>query len=155
MKCNPFYMLRIKNGIYSTDNTISYYRNKLPDDTFSFDSSNQKVQANLDEFGTIKNLTFFHHNYYMESKPGVWVGKDFVQEHDLSISITWNGNKTELNSDNVDVISDLADNLFPRSIHHFTWGTVSLIACAPITRDGERLSSFLFVFFFVFFCVLF
>ena len=53
MKCNPFYMLRIKNGIYSTDNTISYYRNKLPDDTFSFDSSNQKVQANLDEFGTI------------------------------------------------------------------------------------------------------
>ena len=66
MKCNPFYMLRIKNGIYSTDNAISYYRNKLPDDTFSFDSSNQKVQANLDEFGTIKNLTFFHHNYYME-----------------------------------------------------------------------------------------
>lgn len=144
MKCNPFYMLRIKNGIYSTDNTISYYRNKLPDDTFSFDSSNQKVQANIDEFGTISNLTFFHHNYLMESKPGVWVGKDFVQEHDLSISITWNGNKTELKSDNLDVISDLADNLFPRSIHHFNWGTVSLIACAPITRDGERLSSLMY-----------
>lgn len=113
-------MLRIKNGIYSTDNTISYYRNKLPDDTFSFDSSNQKVQANIDEFGTISNLTFFHHNYLMESKPGVWVGKDFVQEHDLSVSITWNGKRTELKSDSVDVVSDLADNLFPRSIHHFT-----------------------------------
>ena len=144
MKCNPFYMLKIKNGIYSTDNTISYYRNKLPDDTFSFDSSNQKVQANLDEFGTIKNLTFFHHNYYMESKPGVWVGKDFVQEHDLSVSITWNGKRTELKSDNVDVVSDLADNLFPRSIHHFNYGTVSLIACAPITHDGERLSSLMY-----------
>ena len=144
MKCNPFYMLKIKNGIYSTDNTISYYRHKLPDDTFSFDSSNQKVQANLDEFGTISNLTFFHHNYLMESKPGVWVGKDFVQEHDLSVSITWNGHRTELKSDNVDVISDLADNLFPRSIHHFNWGTVTLIAAAPITHDGERLSSLMY-----------
>ena len=32
---------------------------KLPDDTFSFDVSNQKVQANLDEFGTIRHITFF------------------------------------------------------------------------------------------------
>ena len=36
---------------------------KLPDDTFSFDVSNQKVQANLDEFGTIRHITFFHGNY--------------------------------------------------------------------------------------------
>lgn len=46
---------------------------------FSFEVSNQKVQANLDEFGTIRHITFFHGNYLMESKPGVWGAKDFVR----------------------------------------------------------------------------
>ena len=62
---------RPPQGKYSTENQVSYYGKKLPDDTFSFDVSNQKVQANLDEFGTIRHITFFHGNYLMESKPGV------------------------------------------------------------------------------------
>lgn len=52
-------MLRIKNGIYSTDNTISYYRNKLPDDTFSFDSSNQKFKPILMNLAQLKTLPSF------------------------------------------------------------------------------------------------
>ena len=35
-------------------------------------------------------------------------------------------------------------DVFLLTIHHFTWGTVSLIACAPITHDGERLSSLMY-----------
>ena len=90
-KRNPFFQVKVKDGKYSTENQVSYYGKKLPDDTFSFDVSNQKVQANLDEFGTIRHITFFHGNYLMESKPGVWVAKDFVQEHQLSVSVKWNG----------------------------------------------------------------
>ena len=69
-KRNPFFQVKVKDGKYSTENQVSYYGKKLPDDTFSFDISNQKVQANLDEFGTIRHITFFHGNYLMESKPG-------------------------------------------------------------------------------------
>ena len=68
-KRNPFFQVKVKDGKYSTENQVSYYGKKLPDDTFSFDVSNQKVQANLDEFGTIRHITFFHGNYLMESKP--------------------------------------------------------------------------------------
>ena len=32
----------------------------------------------------------------MESKPGVWVAKDFVQEHQLSVSVKWNGQTEKL-----------------------------------------------------------
>ena len=53
-KRNPFFQVKVKDGKYSTENQVSYYGKKLPDDTFSFDVSNQKVQANLDEFGTIR-----------------------------------------------------------------------------------------------------
>ena len=82
---------------------MSYYGKKLPDDTFSFDISNQKVQANLDEFGTIRHITFFHGNYLMESKPGVWVAKDFVQEHQLSVSVKmeWTDRKNYVNIQNM------------------------------------------------------
>ena len=98
-KRNPFFQVKVKDGKYSTENQVSYYGKKLPDDTFSFDVSNQKVQANLDEFGTIRHITFFHGNYLMESKPGVWVAKDFVQEHQLSVSVKWNGQTEKLCED--------------------------------------------------------
>ena len=62
-KRNPFFQVKVKDGKYSTENQVSYYGKKLPDDTFSFDISNQKVQANLDEFGTIRHITFFLGNY--------------------------------------------------------------------------------------------
>ena len=45
-KRNPFFQVKVKDGKYSTENQVSYYGKKLPDDTFSFDVSNQKVQAN-------------------------------------------------------------------------------------------------------------
>ena len=75
---------------------MSSYGTKLPDDTFSFDVSNQKVQANLVEFGPIRHITFFHGHYLMASKTGVWVAKDFVQEHQLSVSVKWNGQTEKL-----------------------------------------------------------
>ena len=71
-KRNPFFQVKVKDGKYSTENQVSYYGKKLPDDTFSFDVSNQKVQANLDEFGTIRHITFFHGNYLMESRGCGW-----------------------------------------------------------------------------------
>ena len=110
-KRNPFFQVKVKDGKYSTENQVSYYGKKLPDDTFSFDISNQKVQANLDEFGTIRHITFFHGNYLMESKPGVWVAKDFVQEHQLSISVKWNGQTEKLCEHTKYVETDLAENL--------------------------------------------
>ena len=113
------------------------------DDTFSFDISNQKVQANLDEFGTIRHITFFHGNYLMESKPGVWVAKDFVQEHQLSISVKWNGQTEKLCEHTKYVETDLAENLFPRCRHYFPWGEVTILATAPdySKRRTAELSS--------------
>lgn len=138
-KRNPFFQVKVKDGKYSTENQVSYYGKKLPDDTFSFDISNQKVQANLDEFGTIRHITFFHGNYLMESKPGVWVAKDFVQEHQLSISVKWNGQTEKLCEHTKYVETDLAENLFPRCRHYFPWGEVTILATAPITAKGEAI----------------
>lgn len=143
-KRNPFFQVKVKDGKYSTENQVSYYGKKLPDDTFSFDVSNQKVQANLDEFGTIRHITFFHGNYLMESKPGVWVAKDFVQEHQLSVSVKWNGQTEKLCEHTKYVEMDLAENLFPRCRHYFPWGEVTILATAPITAKGERLSCLLY-----------
>lgn len=39
-KRNPFFQVKVKDGKYSTENQVSYYGKKLPDDTFSFDVSN-------------------------------------------------------------------------------------------------------------------
>ena len=143
-KRNPFFQVKVKDGKYSTENQVSYYGKKLPDDTFSFDVSNQKVQANLDEFGTIRHITFFHGNYLMESKPGVWVAKDFVQEHQLSVSVKWNGQTEKLCEHTKYVETDLAENLFPRCRHYFPWGEVTILATAPITAKGKRLSCLLY-----------
>ncbi|MDO5416949.1 MAG: hypothetical protein Q4F29_07110 [Lachnospiraceae bacterium] len=136
IKRNPYFQVTVRDGRYETENPVSYYRTKLPDATFSFDVSNQKVQANLDEFGTVKNLTFFHGNYRMESKPGVWVGKDFVQEHNLSVSIERNGRRTALADNRGHVESDLAGNRYPRSIHYLDDCRVGLLTAAPVT--GEK-----------------
>lgn len=58
-KRNPFFQVKVKDGKYSTENQVSYYGKKLPDDTFSFDVSNLKVQANLDEFRNDKTYYIF------------------------------------------------------------------------------------------------
>ena len=34
-KRNPFFQVKVKDGKYSTENQVSYYGKKLPDDTFS------------------------------------------------------------------------------------------------------------------------
>ena len=49
----------------------------------------------------------------MESKPGVWVAKDFVQEHNFSVSVKWNGQTEKLCEHTKYVETDLAENLVP------------------------------------------
>ncbi|MFQ7528057.1 MAG: hypothetical protein ACLRMN_11195 [Mediterraneibacter gnavus] len=80
----------------------------------------------------------------MESKPGVWVAKDFVQEHQLSVSVKWNGQTEKLCEHTKYVETDLAENLFPRCRHYFPWGEVTILATAPITAKGKRLSCLLY-----------
>ena len=42
------------------------------------------------------------------------------------------------------VETDLAENLFPRCRHYFPWGEVTILATAPITAKGKRLSCLLY-----------
>lgn len=42
----------------------------------------------------------------------MWVAKDFVQEHQLSISVKWNGQTEKLCEHTKYVETDLAENLF-------------------------------------------
>ena len=60
---NPFFSVAVKDGKYECGNRESYYAKKLPDETFSYDISNNKVLANTDEFGTLKTVTFYRGCY--------------------------------------------------------------------------------------------
>ncbi len=145
MEQNPYFHVKIQDGMYKTCNQESYYRTKFPDPDFSFDVSNQKVQANIDEFGTVKNLTFFHGNYLMESKPGVWTAKDFVQEHQLSLTIELDGISVPLAENRSSITADLAGNLYPRVTHDLGDCRITLLAAAPVTDQGS-LSCLLYCF---------
>ena len=60
---NPFFNVLVRKGKYSTTNNISYYKDKLPDSDFTFDISNNKLLCNMDEFGTIRQLTSYRNCY--------------------------------------------------------------------------------------------
>ncbi len=93
---NPFFSVAVKDGQYECGNRESYYAKKLPDDTFSYDISNNKVLANADEFGTLKTVTFYRGCYTCDDIPGVWVSKDFGQAGPFYFRLTVEGQEVSL-----------------------------------------------------------
>ena len=113
---NPFFSVAVKDGKYECGNRESYYAKKLPDETFSYDISNNKVLANTDEFGTLKTVTFYRGCYTCDDIPGVWVSKDFGQAGPFCFGMTIEGEAVSLCSGSLPCQSDLAENLFPRAV---------------------------------------
>ncbi len=136
-KKNPFFHITVENGEYRTENGESYYAAKLPDETFSYDVSNNKVLANLDEFGTVKLISFYRSHYTADDIPGVWVCKDFGQAGPFYYGLEIGGREISFKSGEVKAQSDLLDNLFPRAV--FTGDTykASILAYAPVSADGR------------------
>lgn len=93
---NPFFSVAVKDGKYECGNRESYYAKKLPDETFSYDISNNKVLANTDEFGTLKTVTFYRGCYTCDDIPGVWVSKDFGQAGPFCFGMTIEGEAVSL-----------------------------------------------------------
>ena len=62
----------------------------------------------------------------------------------MSVSVKWNGQTEKLCEHTKYVETDLAENLFPRCRHYFPWGEVTILATAPITAKGKRLSCLLY-----------
>lgn len=137
---NAYFNLSVDNGKYSTTNMESYYGKKLPDPHFSFDVSNNKSIASIDEFGRVKQLSFFQENYLVEDKPGVWVSKHFTQVEDLNFSIEVNGESLSLNGEDSQVYSDVLYDYFPRIQHIFSNLKVVFVPFCPILSDARRLS---------------
>lgn len=137
-KRNAYFNVTVENGIYSTTNRESYYGKKLPDETFSYDVSNNKVLANLDEFGTVKLISFYRNHYAADDIPGVWVCKDFGQAGPLYFGLEIGGKEISLRTGQWKAESDLLDNLFPRVVFTEKEYQASILAYAPVSRDGGK-----------------
>lgn len=63
---HPLFNAELNDGIVTTSNEYSYYRN-IPDvKGLTFDVSNQKTLANLDVCGTLQTLSFYRENLLTE-----------------------------------------------------------------------------------------
>lgn len=144
-KTNPYFQLQVEAGQYTTKNSISYYRHKLPDAGLSYDVSNQKVLANLNVFGNLKTLTFYQQNVLTEEKPGVWVNKQLTQTQDVSFEVTVNQQVYQLEDDQHRVTVDVEDNLNPRFVHEYSDFHLTVRPFCPIL-EGERLSCLVYAF---------
>ena len=134
---NPYFSVAVKDGQYECGNRESYYAKKLPDETFSYDISNNKVLANADEFGTLKTVTFYRGCYTCDDIPGVWVSKDFGQAGPFYFRLTVEGQEVSLCGSSLPCQSDLAENLIPRAAFTHPRLTATVLAYAPISADGK------------------
>ena len=134
---NPYFSVAVKDGQYECGNRESYYAKKLPDETFSYDISNNKVLANADEFGTLKTVTFYRGCYTCDDIPGVWVSKDFGQAGPFYFRLTVEGQEVSLCGGSLPCQSDLAENLIPRAAFTHPRLTATVLAYAPISADGK------------------
>ena len=72
------------------------------------------------------------------------MAKDFVQEHQLSVSVKWNG-QTEKLCEHTKICGDGSGRKSVSTLQAlFSWGEVTILATAPITAKGKRLSCLLY-----------
>jgi hypothetical protein len=84
-----------ENGNESYGNERSYFAKNPTDEELTFDISNNRVLANVNLNGTIKDLTVYHDDHQVDSIPGVWFDKEYTQTGPLSFRInTENGRST-------------------------------------------------------------
>lgn len=146
-KQNPFFFIRTKKNEFESGNKHSYYNNISLDDRFSFDVSNNKVLANLDERGGIRQLCFYRSSHYSDDMPGVWVHKDYSSVGPYRFVVetgdkTWSLDST---SDH-DCRTDLLDNLFPRAVHTLDQLKATVFSFAPVSVTGqERLRALVYI----------
>lgn len=135
---NPFFSVSVRDGQYTCGSRESYYAERFPDETFSYDVSNNKVLANVDEFGTVRQVTFYRSCYTCDDIPGVWVSKEFGQAGPFSFGLSVEGERICFSDGSLPCRSDLLDNLFPRAVFTHEKLTASILAYAPVSSDGKK-----------------
>lgn len=136
---HPFFNVRVADGGVTTTNTHSYYA-ELPDtEGLTFDAGNQKVLANCDVRGTIRQLTFYRQNTLTEEKPGVWVNKGLAQTADLKAVFKVDGQLHDLSAEDHAVTCDLLSDSLPRFFHEYQKLQIHAVCFAPIVA-GKRYS---------------
>lgn len=142
---NPYFFVSVNHGTYTCGNKESYYSKKFPDETFSYDISNNKLLSNIDEFGTIRNLVLYRGDYVSDDIPGVWMHKDFSRSGPFFYRLRIRDEQIDFRNSGLKSESDLAENLLPR-IHFFhPQITATITAFAPISSDGrERLRALVY-----------
>jgi hypothetical protein len=132
-----FYFQRTPHG-FTFGNKLSHMRNDDNAADITFDISNNKVLANMDVNGAIKNLTIFRDTYRANEKPegwaGVWLHKDFAEFGPYQFGITANGQAW--NPADFESKSGFIDNIIPITEAQGMGLSVSYIACTPISADG-------------------
>jgi hypothetical protein len=131
------------NAGYSFGNQSSYMKNDGNVADITFDISNNKVLANMDVFGTLKNLTIFRDTYranesHTRGWPGVWLHKDFAEFGPYWFEIKING--MELQSFVRDTKTGFIDNIVPVTQMITDAAVITCLFCTPVSADGkERL----------------
>lgn len=136
---HPYFHMIIENGKYKTKNKTSFYGEKALETGLTYDVSNQKTNAQINEFGGIQQLAFYQNNFLTEEKPGVWVNKQFTATQQLEISLKVNGQLINWNDSHHRVSIDLLHDSIPRIIHTFEDFCVYLVPFCPILGN-KRLS---------------
>lgn len=135
---NPYFSVSYDNGEYCCGNKESYYSKKFPAEFFSYDVSNNKVLANIDEFGVLKQITFYRSCYVNDDIPGVWIAKDFSTSGSFYYKIKLQDEEIDLSKCKLRTESDLVDNLFPRIHVYHKRFNATILAYSPISNDGKN-----------------
>ncbi|MGX9799032.1 hypothetical protein ACWYVZ_03020 [Pediococcus acidilactici] len=137
---NLFFNLTVSDNHYDSLNRTSFYLDKLPDSDFSIDVGNHKLLANLDEFGKIKQISFYRGTYLTEDKPGTWVSNGFVSEKNIGLDFENIKTNRPIDQNKCTVQFDLLFNIIPR-FRHYYGSTEIEVLFVPLISDHEKAIS--------------
>lgn len=135
---SQFFGVTNRAGVYTANDSESFFGKKLPDPELTFDVSNNKVLANLSLDGTLKHLTVYHGNYYSDTIPGVWVCKEYSSTGPFTFGLMLNNDSVDITDEKRDFHTSLLANLIPVTVTDLGEVEMTSLAFAPISADGSQ-----------------
>ncbi len=132
------------NGQYRMGDRASRYFDNHDFEDLTFDISNNKVLANVDMRGSLKNLTIYRASYGVAGTPsslaGVWMAKDNTSFGPYSFKLHLGEETYDLANVNWDFRTGLLDNIFPVTELRDPRGRcrVRILTYAPIASTGSQ-----------------
>jgi len=129
-----------KEGEENCGNPVSYFAKEFKSQHLTFDISNNRVLANVNINGSIKDLTLYYQSYPIDSEmPGVWFSKHLTIIGPLSYKIRVDDEKIDLsNYAQIEYCkTSLLENIIPLTEVFTNKFKAKLITYTPISEDGQ------------------